>query len=177
MLISVSPVQYQQQTSSIEKLGGFSITSSKKWTLKDSKEDETTPGPKYEIQYLNSVTDGFKRRGKFGISRDESIESRATENKIMVSPAKYYADYIGQRIKLSHRRLPQQYSMPKGDRGLLSGSTSEGPTPQSYSNTNVIAAKVTLLNRGSVGLPKQERKVDFCKYSSVHSELVEKGIY
>jgi hypothetical protein len=29
--------------------GGFSITSSKKWTLKDSKDDETTPGPKYEI--------------------------------------------------------------------------------------------------------------------------------
>lgn len=27
---------------------GFSMTQGKKWTLKDSKEDETTPGPKYD---------------------------------------------------------------------------------------------------------------------------------
>lgn len=31
------------------------MTKTKKWTLKDSKEDQTTPGPKYETQYINSI--------------------------------------------------------------------------------------------------------------------------
>jgi hypothetical protein len=55
---------------------GPSITSSKKWTLKDQKEDETTPGPKYEMQYHSSISTtvkGMKKTGNFGISRDESI--------------------------------------------------------------------------------------------------------
>jgi len=70
---------------------------------------------------VSSIDGVKKKKGKFGISRDETIENRSLErrnSKGSVSPNKYYADYIGQRVKLSHRRLPQQYSMPKGDRGL-----------------------------------------------------------
>jgi hypothetical protein len=48
-------VQYQKVTTSIDSKAGFSITLGKKWTLKDSKEDETTPGPIYNTQYINSV--------------------------------------------------------------------------------------------------------------------------
>ena len=50
-------------------------TTGKCWTLKMSKEDETTPGPVYSTQYLRSVahkvdkTDELKN-GSFGAFRD-----------------------------------------------------------------------------------------------------------
>ena len=31
------------------------MTTGKAWTLKDSKADETTPGPAYQTQYLQSI--------------------------------------------------------------------------------------------------------------------------
>jgi len=59
-----------------DKTRGFSVTHGKCWTLKLTKEDETTPGPIYNTQYLNSVmrkvdtTDELKN-GSFGAYRDK----------------------------------------------------------------------------------------------------------
>jgi hypothetical protein len=93
-------------------------------------------------------------------------------------PAKYYCDTIGRRVKLSNSKNPSEFTMPKNNRGLLdSRKKDDGPNPQSYANTNEITNKLILRNIGNVGLPKQERKVDFVKYSTIHKELVEKGLY
>ena len=51
------------------------------------------------------------------------------------------------------------------------------PSPQSYSNTNEVSNKMTLKRNGQFSIPKQARKVDFTKYSALHSNLVEKGYY
>lgn len=50
------PSQYANQNFIDDKLAGFSMSTGKKWTLKMSKEDETTPGPAYDTQYLRSMT-------------------------------------------------------------------------------------------------------------------------
>lgn len=94
-----------------------------------------------------------------------------------VSPAKYYHDFMGNRVKLSTKKTMQDYSVPKGDRGLLKLKKVEGPNPCSYENSQDLMKKHSLINHGSVGLPKQTRDIDFRKYSSIHEELVEKGIY
>ena len=149
--------------------------------MKDSKEDETTPGPIYNTQYINSINSlvdntSSKTRGNFGLSRDETIDSR--HSKPSPGPAKYYCDYSGHRVKLSVKKTAQEFSVPKNDRGLLVVVKKENsPNPQSYKNTNEISNKLILRNPGNPGLPKQERKIDFCKYSQVHQELVVKGLY
>ena len=57
ILIFVRP-HYKAEVSEFDnKLNGFSISSGNCWTLKTSKKDETTPGPIYDTQYLNSCTE------------------------------------------------------------------------------------------------------------------------
>ena len=74
MLILCSP-HYKAEPSEFDERRGFSITKGKCWTLKMSKDDETTPGPVYDTQYLQSVmrkvdtTDELKN-GSFGAYRD-----------------------------------------------------------------------------------------------------------
>ena len=43
---------YQAEPSEFDIKKGFSITFGKCWTLKMDKQDETTPGPVYDTQYL-----------------------------------------------------------------------------------------------------------------------------
>jgi len=52
-----------------------------------------------------------------------------------------------------------------------------GPSPATYNNSNEIAGKMVLRKNGSYSMPRQERKVDFAKFSSLHSTLVSKGYY
>ena len=72
------PNQYIKNHSQalFKKNGGYSISSGKCWTLKMDKEDETTPGPVYQTQYLRSIakhvdgTDELKN-GTFGALKDK----------------------------------------------------------------------------------------------------------
>lgn len=181
------------------------MSTGKKWTLKITKQDDadqkcvipnynhafgkqdfSTPGPVYETHYIRSICGNMdsqseKKVGNFGISRNETIDSRlikAKQTKFSVSPDKYYYDYTGKRVKLSQNKTPLEWSIPRKDRGLLNTTLKvDGPHPQYYANTNELSRKLTLHNPGRPGLPNQERTIDFVKYSSVHKELVEKGIY
>ena len=49
------PSQYGDKSQFNDKKRGFSMTTGKAWTLKDSKADETTPGPVYQTQFLQSI--------------------------------------------------------------------------------------------------------------------------
>ena len=120
----------------------------------------------------------MKPLGQFSISRDATFDQRVIKSSKSPGPAKYYSDFIGKRVKLSNTKNPSEFTMPKNNRGLLDKSKKDDrPHPQSYANTNEITNKLILRNMGNVGMPKQERKVDFVKYSTIHKELVEKGLY
>jgi len=99
-------------------------------------------------------------------------------NKESPGPAKYLFDNTGDRIKLSRSKLAQKYSMPKQDRGLLSQYKKvEGPSPSYYQNSTEVSKKTTLKRSGCYSMGRQERKLDFSKFSSMHSVLVNKGYY
>ena len=51
-----SPVYEAKKSDFEDKARGFDMTRGKCWTLKITKNDETTPGPVYETQHLNSIT-------------------------------------------------------------------------------------------------------------------------
>ena len=51
------------------------------------------------------------------------------------------------------------------------------PAPTSYQNTYEVAAKTTLRHNGNYSIGRQERKVDFTKFSNLHSSLVAKGLF
>lgn len=53
----------------------------------------------------------------------------------------------------------------------------DGPSPATYKNTNEVSVKTTLRKNGAFSMPKQQRKFDFAKFSSLHSTLVAKGYY
>lgn len=52
MLSVLHSPHYKAEKSEFDVRKGFSITHGKCWTLKMDKEDETTPGPIYDTQYL-----------------------------------------------------------------------------------------------------------------------------
>ena len=70
------PNQYVKKYNEYDKRGKHHITSGKCWTLKISKQDETTPGPAYQTQYLRSIakqvedTDELKN-GSFGAHKNK----------------------------------------------------------------------------------------------------------
>ena len=62
------------------------------WTLKTSKLDQTTPGPHYETQYLNSITRKVEtteemKRGSFGTDREKQriVPNRGLEKEYIGS--------------------------------------------------------------------------------------------
>ena len=82
--LSNLPSQYHDHTSFDKtKESGYTMSTGKKWTLKLTKEDETTPGPVYQTQYLRSMgravdlTDELKN-GSFG---DFRHKQRVIPNK------------------------------------------------------------------------------------------------
>ena len=70
------PNQYNTRGFIEDPRHGFTMSTGKCWTLKMSKEDETTPGPAYNTQYLNSIsrkvdmTDELKQ-SSFGAFKDK----------------------------------------------------------------------------------------------------------
>jgi hypothetical protein len=122
---------------------GFHISTGKKWTLKMSKEDETTPGPVYRTEYLNSiarkidVTNELKN-GSFGAfkERQRTIPYKGFEGAYLGqnSPGPtLYGDTRVSRVKesLSVTRASQKYSMPKNER-FHSLKKMNGPSPAAY---------------------------------------------
>lgn len=68
------PTQYYNPEFA-DKFAGFSMSTGKKWTLKMSKDDETTPGPAYDTQYLGSITKKVEmteelKNGSFGAFKE-----------------------------------------------------------------------------------------------------------
>ena len=77
---------------------------------------------------------------------------------------------------LSVTKTAQQYSIPKKERFTYLGK-SPVPGPDAYVNSNNVANKFSLKRNGCYSMPKQERKFDFAKYSSMHNVLISKGFY
>lgn len=155
-----------------------------------SKEDQTTPGPVYDTQYLNSIqrrvdlTSELKN-SSFGDFRhkQKTIPTKGFECAYLGqnSPGPGYyasssldASKVGNQLSIN--RNSQKYSMPKDVRFQEAKKTA-GPSPATYSNTNEVSVKTTLKKNGAFSMPKQERKFDFAKFSSLHSQLVAKGYY
>ena len=67
--------------------------------------------------------------------------------------------------------------MPKCDRGLLHIRKDNSPNPFSYPNPNEIYVKAVAKKDGAFSMPKSGRNFNFAKYSSIHSILVQKGLY
>lgn len=64
--------------------------------------------------------------------------------------------------------------MAKNDRGLLLSKKDDKPSPFSYGqiSTNIYKKK-----DGSYMMSKSGRPTSFARYSSMHNELVRKGLY
>ena len=107
---------------------GFTMSTGKCWTLKLSKEDETTPGPVYQTQYLRSVarkvdvTDELKN-GSFGAFRERQrvIPNKGFEKAYLGTsspgPGLYNdAELAKVKASLSVTKSSQKYSVPKQER-------------------------------------------------------------
>ena len=71
-----SPVYEPKKSDFEDGTKGFDMTRGKCWTLKITKEDQTTPGPVYETQHLNSITRKMEmtdelKNGSFGAYREK----------------------------------------------------------------------------------------------------------
>ena len=86
MFVLYRPNQYDKVSEFDNKTNGFSISTGKKWTLKISKQDETTPGPVYSTEYVASVQNQVDhteelKNGTFGSFKDRqrTIPNRGFE--------------------------------------------------------------------------------------------------
>jgi len=164
------------------------MSTGKCWTLLTEKEAETTPGPNYETQYLNSIirkvdTTEELKNGSFGTFKDKqrTIPYSGLEKAYIgcesPGPSVYGSmDQAKVKAALSGTRMSQKFSVPKNERFSPEISCKK-PSPATYQNTNEISNKMTLKQNGKYSMPKQARRVDFTKYSALHSSLVAKGYY
>lgn len=74
-------------------------------------------------------------------------------------------------------RSGSHFSVPRGDRGLLTMKKDFLPSPFSYKNPNEVYNKAVAKHDGSFSMPKSDRNFNFARYSSIHSVLVSKGLY
>jgi len=63
--------------------------------------------------------------------------------------------------------------VPRTDRGLLSKGPQKNPGPHDYKPPETSKFKARSSN---FKMPKASRDIHFAKYSSIHNELVKKGI-
>lgn len=76
-------------------------------------------------------------------------------------------------VQHSLLKTSQRFSMTKKDRGLLTSKPSKTPGPLDYKHPEVNKVKK---KEGEYRMPTATRDIHFSKYSSVHNELVTKGI-
>ena len=153
------------------------------WTLKDSKEDEQTPGPIYQTQYLGSITHSVnstfeRKQGTFGAERHKRypVPYKGMEDEFMgkesPGPQLYTIEPRLLNQTTSMTRSSQKFSIPLEARFKENSRERDIPSPTAYSNTNTLSKKMVLRNPGNFSIPKQKRKIDFAKFSSLHKELV-----
>ena len=123
---------FHQNNSFLDGAKGFSMSSGKCWTLHLEKEDETTPGPAYSTQYLNSIarkvdTTVELKQGTFGTfrNRQRTIPNRGLEKAFLgcnsPGPTAYNsAESAKVNAQLSVTKASQKYSMPKVSENFLS---------------------------------------------------------
>ena len=188
LFVLYRPNFYESKSEFDNRNTGYSMTTGKKWTLKMSKEDETTPGPVYETQLLGSIqkkaqmTDELKN-SSFGAFRDRQrqIPYKGFEKAYLgiSSPGPtFYGNMEAAKVRaqLSVTKNSSKYSVPREAR-FFDVRKLDGPSPADYKNTNEVSSKVVLKRNGAYSMPKQERKIDFVKFSALHSSLVAKGYY
>lgn len=142
-----------------------------------SKEDETTPGPKYDPKFVAA-----KFKNKFGKGREEvrsmMIKGMEKTEYCRQSPGHLYDIPDPWSASKRHKSAVRGYRVPGESRGLTTLDTvSDGPTATTYNNTNEIMRKHVQRNPGSYKMGSDPRKIEFAKFSSIHNELVAKGIY
>lgn len=142
------PNQYSNQAfhannSFLDGGKGFSMSSGKCWTLHLEKDDETTPGPAYSTQYLNSIarkvdTTTELKQGTFGTFRakQRTIPNKGLEKAFMGCSSPGPTAYNGSetakvKSQLSVSKNSQKYSMPKNER-FHELSKFNGPAPSHY---------------------------------------------
>ena len=92
-------------------------------------------------------------------------------------PGVYESDSTGLiKSTLSVTKQSSQYSVPREERFSYLGKSAV-PAPNSYVDSNSISNKFALKRNGAYSMPKQERKFDFAKFSSMHNVLISKGYY
>lgn len=155
----------------------------KRWTLHQTKADETTPGPKYNPEQITGVD--FKNRFARGRSEVKIIPVKGTERTeyCREAPGHEYdlQDYWKRddsTKKDRARTVVKGFKIP-GEKRLQSTPKKmfETPGANQYGNTNEIVNKVVHKTQGGYTIGKHDRKTDFVKFSSMHNELVEKGYY
>lgn len=117
------------------------MTTGKTWTLKDSKEDQTTPGPVYQTQYLQSVhykcaNTEPKKNSTFGHFRAKQyqVQYKGLERMYLGTespgPFSYCDNKFPGDLKpvLSVCRTPQKYTFPRKTR-MAERKKDDGPNP------------------------------------------------
>ena len=106
------------------------MSTGKTWTLKLSKDDETTPGPAYQTQYLHSMAKkgddtAELKNGSFGAFRDRqrTIPNKGFEKAFLGVTTPGPNLYSGSqtthlKASLSVARNSQKYSVPKVRKAL-----------------------------------------------------------
>jgi hypothetical protein len=158
-----------------------------KYTYKTSKEDEDGPGPIYKTEYVRSIKhtlDAIEPRvnSTFGCDKDQRAklmyhgQEKHFYGRESPGPGAY-AETPQKVVNLSSYRKGSHFSVPKGDRGLLTMKRNEFPSPFSYPNPNEIYCRSVAKHEGAFSMPKSSRNFNFAKFSSVHQVLVQKGLY
>ena len=164
----------------------ISIGYGNKYSFKTGKEDEETPGPIYSTEYLRSIQQRVdkienRRWSTFGCDKDQQAkvmypgQERHYYGSHSPGPGVYNVDDSVQ--PLSSIRNGSKYSMPKGDRGLLTLKKDIKPNPFTYENAVEVYKRVLAKREGAFSMPRSERSFNFAKYASNHSVLVQKGLY
>lgn len=161
---------------------GNGFSAGKRWTLKQAKEDETNPGPKYNPEQVTGIR--FKNKFARGRSEVKMVPLRGTDSSLYCreSPAHEYD--LKDHWKRGDPKKDRSLTIIKGNkipgehRGLLTPTKlAQAPSATSYENTNEIMHRHVHNMPGAYTIGRDSRKIDFVKFSSMHNELVEKGYY
>eukprot|EP00349_Pseudokeronopsis_sp_Brazil_P002129 CAMPEP_0202964178 /NCGR_PEP_ID=MMETSP1396-20130829/8259_1 /ASSEMBLY_ACC=CAM_ASM_000872 /TAXON_ID= /ORGANISM="Pseudokeronopsis sp., Strain Brazil" /LENGTH=249 /DNA_ID=CAMNT_0049686081 /DNA_START=394 /DNA_END=1143 /DNA_ORIENTATION=- len=181
------PVAYETNMKDLkEQYKGAFIGYGQKRTYKTGKDEESVPGPIYETQSYQSIGRAVSRaKGikdtQFGNTYDkyDKVFFRGAASHFLgregKGPGAYYNSGNNDLTFLSTTRSRSQlkYSVPKGDRGLLTMTKNDKPGPASY----WADFSKLMKQNGNFSIGKQTRDYHFSKYNSIHAALVEKGLF
>jgi len=111
---------------------------------KTGKEDEQSPGPKYNHHQLDAMGNMANvkdmKDASFGnlYQKYDKVFFRGADNHFYgregLGPGAYYNSFNDDNSKLSTTKSKSalKYSVPRGDRGLLNPKKNNSPSPSSY---------------------------------------------